>query len=144
MHVCDVFCAVLDIRTGRLEYSNGGHNIPYLIYPGGIKQLGGSGGIALGVMEEARYGARGIVLEAGSGLFLYTDGVTEAADGAGNLFSERRLEHFLERVNASSTTEIIEGAVAEVRGFSAGVPQSDDITLLAIRYMGERESGNTL
>ncbi|MCI0526231.1 MAG: SpoIIE family protein phosphatase, partial [Nitrospira sp.] len=77
-----VFCAVLDIRTGRLEYSNGGHNLPYLLYPDGIKPLENPGGIALGVMDEARYHARGIVLKAGSGLFLYTDGVTEAVDGA--------------------------------------------------------------
>ncbi|MGQ0592992.1 MAG: PP2C family protein-serine/threonine phosphatase [Gammaproteobacteria bacterium] len=88
-------------------------------------------------MEEASYHAREIVLEAGSGLFLYTDGVTEAVDGGGNLFSEHRLEHFLGRVNGSSPTEMIQGAIAEVRGFSAGVPQSDDITLLALRYRGE-------
>ncbi len=133
-----VFCAVLSIHTGRLEYSNGGHNLPYLLYPNGIKPLENTGGVALGVMEEARYHARGIVLEAGSGLFLYTDGVTESVDGGGKLFSEHRLEHFLARVNGSSPTEIIQGAVAEVRGFSAGVPQSDDITLLALRYLGEQ------
>lgn len=133
-----VFRAVLNIHTGRLEYSNGGRNLPYLLYPNEIKPLGKTGGIALGVMEEARYHARGIVLEAGSGLFLYTDGVTEAVDGGGNLFSEHRLEHFLERVNGSSRKEIIQGAVAEVRAFAAGVPQSDDITLLTLRYLGER------
>ncbi|MGH8659922.1 MAG: SpoIIE family protein phosphatase [Gammaproteobacteria bacterium] len=133
-----VFCAVLDVRTGRLEYSNAGHNLPYLICPNGIKPLEKTGGIALGVMEEARYHARGIVLKPGSGLFLYTDGVTEAMDGAGNLFSQHRLEHFLERVKGFSPTQIIQGAVAEVGDFSAGVPQSDDITLLALRYLGAR------
>ncbi|MCI0526022.1 MAG: PP2C family protein-serine/threonine phosphatase [Nitrospira sp.] len=133
-----VFCAVLDIRTGRLLYSNGGHNLPYLLYPNGVRPLEKTGGMALGVTEEARYQAGGIVLKPGSGLFLYTDGVTEAVDGAGTLFSEHRLEDFLKRVNGFSPREIIQGAVAEVRSFSAGVPQADDITLLAFRYLGEQ------
>lgn len=130
-----VFCAVLDIRTGEVEYSNGGHNLPYFVNHDGIKALENTGGMALGLMEDVTYRSAKILLRAGDGLFLYTDGVTEAMDEGGNLFSERRLEDFLHHANGSSVTEIIRGAVDQVRSHAAGAPQSDDITALALKYL---------
>jgi len=75
------------------------------------------------------------VLRAGDELFLYTDGVTEAMDEGGNQFSEPRLAEFLHEANGSSATEIIHGAVDQVRRHSAGAPQSDDITALTLKYL---------
>ena len=130
-----VFCAVLDIRTGEVEYSNGGHNLPYLISHGEIAPLKNTGGMALGFTEDVTYRSEKIVLRAGDGLFLYTDGVTDAMDEGGNQFSEPRLAEFLHEANGSSATEIIHGAVDQVRRHSAGTPQSDDITALTLKYL---------
>src|SRR5262245_5670027 len=130
-----VFCAVLDIRTGEVEYSNGGHNLPYLVSHGQTSPLKNTGGMVLGFTEDVTYRAEKIVLRAGDGLFLYTDGVTEAMDERGNQFSEHRLAEFLQQANGSSATELIRGAVDQVRRHSAGAPQSDDITALALKYL---------
>jgi sigma-B regulation protein RsbU (phosphoserine phosphatase) len=134
-----VFCAVLDIRTGEVEYSNGGHNLPYLISHNATSPLKNTGGMALGFKQDVTYRAEKIVLRAGDGLFLYTDGVTEAMDDGGNQFSEPRLEAFLHQVNGSSATEIIHRAVDQVKHHSAGAPQSDDITVLTLKYLLNRE-----
>jgi serine phosphatase RsbU (regulator of sigma subunit) len=130
-----VFCAVLDTRTGEVEYSNGGHNLPYFISDDEIKPLQNTGGMALGILEDASFRSEKLRLQGGNRLFLYTDGVTEAMDEDGNQYSEPRLEDFLHRANGSSVSEIIRGAVENVRSHSAGAPQSDDITVLALKFL---------
>jgi phosphoserine phosphatase RsbU/P len=130
-----VFCAVLDIRTGEVEYSNGGHNLPYFVSRGETRILENTGGMALGFTPDVRYRSEKITLGAGDGLFLYTDGVTEAMDEAGNQFSEPRLVEYLHQANGASVTELIRGAVDQVRHHSAGAPQSDDITALTLKYL---------
>jgi phosphoserine phosphatase RsbU/P len=130
-----VFCAVLDIRTGEVEYSNGGHNLPYFVGHHATASLRNTGGTALGCTTDVSYRSEKIVLQAGDGLFLYTDGVTEAMDETGNQFSELRLEDFLHQSNGSSVTELIHGAVDKVKSHAAGAAQSDDITALAIKFL---------
>src|SRR5689334_8325730 len=119
-----VFCAVLDIRTGEVEYSNGGHNLPYFVSHDETKPLKNTGGMALGIVEEATFGSEKLRLRDGDRLFLYTDGVTEAMDEAGNQFSEPRLAEFLRQANGSSAAEIIRGTVDQVRLHSGSAPQS--------------------
>jgi len=130
-----VFCAVLDTRTGEVEYSNGGHNLPYLVSHDEVAPLKNTGGMALGFAEDVTYRSEKIMLRGGDGLFLYTDGVTEAMDAADNQFSEPRLAEFLHRVNGSSVTVITHSAVDQVRHHSSGVPQSDDMTVLTLKYL---------
>jgi sigma-B regulation protein RsbU (phosphoserine phosphatase) len=130
-----VFCAVLDIRTGEVEYSNGGHNLPYLIGRGETVPLKNTGGMALGFTDNVTYRSEKILLRTGDKLFLYTDGVTEAMDEAGNQFSEPRLEEFLAQANGTTATELVSAAVDQVRRHSAGAPQSDDITALTLKYL---------
>lgn len=130
-----VFCAVLDVRTGEVEYSNGGHNLPYFVSHVETKPLRNTGGMALGFKEDVAYRSQQILLRAGDGLFLYTDGMTEAMDEAGVQFSEPCLEEFLHQANGSSVTDIIRGALDQVRSHTAGAPQSDDITALALKYL---------
>ncbi|HEV8712868.1 MAG TPA: GAF domain-containing SpoIIE family protein phosphatase [Candidatus Binatia bacterium] len=130
-----IFYGVLNIRTGAVEYSNGGHNPPYLLSPQGtVIPLDNPGGMALGVRANAPYRAKRIQLRKGESLFLYTDGVTEAMDHAGNLFSERRLQDCLQQVSGAAPLELIRDAVSAVKRFASGAEQSDDITALAIRY----------
>src|SRR5262249_13079783 len=94
-----IFYGELNVHTGVVEYSNGGHNPPYLVSPlGTVAPLDNPGGMALGVRADALYHATQIRLRAGDSLFLYTDGLTEAMDRAANLFSERRLHACLQQL----------------------------------------------
>jgi sigma-B regulation protein RsbU (phosphoserine phosphatase) len=131
-----VFCCVLDARTGQVEYSNAGHNLPYVLSNGAVMALPKTGGIALGVTETAHFNTGQLLLKPGDQLVLYTDGVTEAMDKDDQLFSESRMETTLQGMNGLSSKALIEKVVREVQCFAGGVPQSDDITLLVLRYMG--------
>jgi phosphoserine phosphatase RsbU/P len=77
-----------------------------------------------------------VVLAPGDALFLYTDGVTEAMDAAGQLFTERRLEVCLRRADHLAVAYLTQAVAGEVNAFAAGAPQSDDLTVLALRYLG--------
>jgi sigma-B regulation protein RsbU (phosphoserine phosphatase) len=136
-----LFSGILDIRTGRVEYSNGGHNLPYLLANGRIAPLENTPGIVVGAIEGATYQRKRIVLQPGDRLLLYTDGVTEAMDKRRELFSERRLEGFLASVNHASPEDLTHSLVQEVRRFSAGAAQSDDLTILALQYRGVENHG---
>ncbi|MEA3280460.1 MAG: SpoIIE family protein phosphatase, partial [Thermodesulfobacteriota bacterium] len=133
-----LFIGILNVRTGELEYCNGGHNPPYLIRADGtIKALEGTSGMALGVMEDFSYKSKKIVLQKGESVFLYTDGVTEAMNKKDELFSEKRLEEKLSVIKEKSVKEIVSGIMQEITAFSQGVEQSDDITMIALRFYGK-------
>ena len=139
-----IFYGILRLRTGELEYSSGGHNLPYVLFQNGaVEALEQTGGMALGVLEGVTYGAKKVTLRPREELFLYTDGVTEAMDSAGNLFSDHRLREFLQREPKLSPTELIHSVVSEVKRFSCGVEQSDDITALAIHYLSDDNHDDT-
>ncbi len=131
-----LFCAILNIRTGQVDYSNGGHNLPYYLHHSGVTPLENPGGRALGVMEQSAYMSGRMVLSPGEALLLYTDGVTEAMDSRDRLYSDQRLEQFLASNRDSSPRQIIDDLVSDVRHFAGGAPQSDDITVLALLYFG--------
>lgn len=131
-----IFYGILRLRTGELEYSSGGHNPPYVLFQNGaVEALEQTGGMALGVLEDVTYGTKKVTLRPREEIFLYTDGVTEAMDSAGNLFSDHRLREFLQRAHKLSPTELIHSVVSEVKRFSCGAEQSDDITALALQYL---------
>jgi serine phosphatase RsbU (regulator of sigma subunit) len=141
-----LFCAILNIRTGQVDYSNGGHNPPYYLHHSGVTPLEKPGGRALGVVEQSPYISGRMVLSPGEALLLYTDGVTEAMDSRETVYSDQRLEQFLASNRDSSPRQIIGDLVSDVRHFVAGAPQSDDITALALLYFGttkdERKTGD--
>jgi sigma-B regulation protein RsbU (phosphoserine phosphatase) len=137
-----LFCGILDTRTGEINYSNGGHNPPYHIARDGVQQVPKTGGRLLGLIEETTYSGSRMVLGSGETLFLYTDGVTEAMDPAEQFFSERRLESILAQTKFASAREQIEHLTGQITLFAAGAEQSDDITTLAIRYLGPAGSNN--
>lgn len=133
-----VFCGMLHTRTGAVWYSNGGHNSPYLMSSNGaVQALDRTGGLVLGAMDDITYRKKQITLKAGDGLFLYTDGITEAMDTAGNLFSDARLRSVLRQAPQTGPDEIIQTVVDDVKRFTSGALQSDDITALALTYRYE-------
>jgi phosphoserine phosphatase RsbU/P len=130
------FCAILNIRTGQVDYSNGGHNLPYYLHHSEVTPLENPGGRALGVVEQSAYISGRMVLSPGEALLLYTDGVTEAMDSRERLYSDQRLKQFLASNRDSSPRQIIGDLVSDVRHFAGAAPQSDDITALALLYVG--------
>jgi sigma-B regulation protein RsbU (phosphoserine phosphatase) len=130
------FYGVLHTDTGKVEYAVGGHNPPFVLKKGGVEELAVTAGIVVGVLSDARYETASLQLAPGEAIVLYTDGVTEALDASEVLFSEERLEELLGEVKDQPTEEIVRRVVGDVRRHAGGVPQSDDVTVLAIRYNG--------
>jgi sigma-B regulation protein RsbU (phosphoserine phosphatase) len=130
-----LFYGLLDTKTGGFSYSNGGHNPPYWLRAGqSPDDLELTGDMMLGMIEGQTYSTKEFRLNPGDGLFLYTDGVTEAMDPAGKQFTERRLEEYLRGASAADTDSLIKGVVEAVQLFASGAPQSDDLTALALRF----------
>ena len=129
-----VFYGILHTDTGELEFSNAGHNVPYVIHDNGMSLVGRPEGMALGIVDDARYRTSRIVLKARETLLLYTDGVTEAMDTQGRLFSTPQLERTLQRLADKRPVHLLTKLVEDVQAFSSGALQADDITLLALMY----------
>jgi phosphoserine phosphatase RsbU/P len=131
-----LFYGVLDTRTGEIQFANAGHNPPYLLVPQGPRALRERSGPMLGVIEGVEYVARACRIERGEGIVLYTDGVTEAIGPDRKFFEEEKLERFLSERREGSVERIVTGLLAAAQDFSGGLPQADDITVLALRYWG--------
>lgn len=129
-----VFYGILHTETGELEFSNGGHNVPYVIGGDRVVPLGTPSGMALGIVDDAQYQTSRTSLKAGEALVLYTDGVTEAMDPQGRLFSTPRFERTLQRLANQRPIDLLTRLVEDVQAFSSGALQADDITLLALQY----------
>jgi sigma-B regulation protein RsbU (phosphoserine phosphatase) len=128
-----LFFAMLAPATGELAFCNAGHNAPYRLNGATVEPVEGAKGIILGVRPDAPYTTGRLALPAGEGLYLFTDGVTEAADGEGTLFAEPRLEAVLRAAGGRSSAELVKSVTDAVRGFVGAALASDDITMLAIR-----------
>jgi sigma-B regulation protein RsbU (phosphoserine phosphatase) len=129
-----IFYGIFNTTTGEIEYSNGGHNPPYIMKADGkVQPLEMAGGIALGVMEGMSYDVNRIELQPGDGIFLYTDGVTEAFNAEGVMYTDQRLEQLLTGQNSQSIKAIVQKVFKNVSDFSTGMEQSDDITILSMR-----------
>lgn len=134
-----VFCLVIHLPSGRCRFANGGHNLPCVVRADGkIDYLPKTKGAALGVMEGLTVAESETSLTPGDTLFLYTDGVTEAMNRQEELFGDNRMTAELSRRRALSCTDLL-GAMAEaVTAHADGAEQSDDITMVAFRYFGQR------
>ncbi len=140
-----LFIGILNIVTGELEYCNGGHNPPYLLTAEAsenISPLATTDDIALGVMEELSFSCKSVTLKPGETVFVFTDGVTEAMNRQEDLFTEPRLEKILNRCSRKPVTRIADEIMQAIDDFSAGIPQTDDITMLVIRYNGGETVAN--
>jgi sigma-B regulation protein RsbU (phosphoserine phosphatase) len=130
-----VFYGILHTETGELEYCIAGHNPPYLLTKtGDLSQITEPSGMMAGAFEVATFETGRLMMKPDDTIFLYTDGVTEAANIAGEFFSEERLHQLLERTPSGSAEEIVSNVLNEVRAFVAGAPQSDDVTAMAVTF----------
>lgn len=134
------FLAILTISSGEIVYSNGGHNLPYVLrQDGSLQMLPRIPGMALGVMEEVPYVCAAFNLDQGDCLVMYTDGVTEAMNEEGALFSEERLEAALTGLTGATAQETVDVILKSTRQFADGAKQSDDITIVVLQFLA---SGN--
>jgi sigma-B regulation protein RsbU (phosphoserine phosphatase) len=141
-----LFLSILDLSTGELYYTNAGHNPPYLKrYDGTIEILNQRHGPAIGMIDDIVYTESKIALNYGDLLVVYTDGITEAMNSDRQLFSDLRLQSFLEQYSHTSAVEIVEAIIHAIQKFQGDEEQSDDITLLCLRFLGEhRQSSNRI
>lgn len=119
---------------GMLEYVRAGHPSPLLLRGDEVSDLYRDGSFPIGLLEEATFAACRIQLEPGDTLLLYTDGVSEAEDKDHDLFAVPRLRDALAQHSDSSPEQLKAGILDAVEQFTAGAKQSDDITLLVVRY----------
>lgn len=128
-----LFCAFLDVTSGRLVYSNAGHCAPIVARAGKAAQLEMPRGALVGVFPGLRYAAMEIVLERGTVLVCFTDGVTEAQSLAAEQFSEERLLSLVAAHSERPVENLLDAVQRELTGFMGDTPQGDDCTLLAVR-----------
>jgi serine phosphatase RsbU (regulator of sigma subunit) len=122
---------------GVLTYCNAGHNPPLVIGGAGLRRLE-TGGPVVGLLPNAGFEAGTIRLDPGDLVVVFTDGVSEAFNPAGEEFGEARVVEAAAAAPVASPDRIVDGIMAAVRAFTAGAVQSDDITVMVIRYVGSR------
>jgi adenylate cyclase len=132
-----IFYAVLDLRTGALAFSSAGHDDGLLLTGADTCELLRYMGPAIGLIETAEYSTATRTLSPGDMLLLLTDGMTEAFDGQGRVFSSDRVVKSATRRGYASAAELVQSLNDEVGRFSAGTEQSDDITCVALRFNGQ-------
>jgi serine phosphatase RsbU (regulator of sigma subunit) len=126
---------------GRMVTCNAGHNPPLLLRHDGTTQWITTGGLLVGVFEQAQFEEESFALAPGDALVLFSDGVTEAQSASGEMYGEDRLLALLKGATAKSATEIVNHVLDDVRVFSDGAAQADDITVLVVRYKGSPPEG---
>lgn len=131
-----MFFGLLD-PDGTLEFVRAGHPAPLLLRQGAVSELYSTGSFPVGLVEDASYTSDRVQLEPGDTLLLYTDGVTEAEDPDRNLFQDWRLKEVLGQHKSSSLKSLQDGIFNAIASFTQGTSQSDDVTLLVVRYRGQ-------
>ena len=133
-----VFMGLLNIKTGEFCYVNAEHNRPLLrCGTAGFSYLPKADTCMMAVMEGLTFPVRKLQLNSGDCLFLYTDGVTEAMNPEGELFSDKKLETLLGTVPPDMETKDILTLVSQaVKAHAGSAEQSDDVTMLGLLYKG--------
>ena len=129
------FVAILDTTTGEIEYVNAGHNPPIVNLNDKFEYLKSETNLVLSAMENYEYKSSKISLKPENNILIYTDGVTEAQNIKEEFYGEERLLKFIND-KAGKSKEIIEDIKNDIKEFSSGAPQFDDITILDVKYLG--------
>lgn len=128
------FACVVNTETGHARMVNAGHNPPSVKRHGKREFLALAPGLVLGAMEGVSYHEKGLQFSAGDSMLLYTDGVTEAFNAEGAMFSEEGLAAVLQRADEHGERGLAHIVERDVEDFAAGAAQSDDITVLSFAW----------
>ena len=135
-----LFVGVLDLPTGRLRYSNAGHDAPLLV-GAGVGELPCDPNIPVGFMPEWKYSLQEAHIFTGTTIFLFTDGLTEAMDADQNQFQMERVNDVAAQALANQQQEprqLIARMTGAVHQFVGNAEQSDDLTMMAIQYIKQQ------
>jgi phosphoserine phosphatase RsbU/P len=128
------FYGILGV-DGVLTYCNAGHNAPLLVSASGIRRLE-TGGVVLGLFEQAAFEEETLTLEKGDLIIAFSDGVTEAMNPDSEEFTDDRLLACANAHRGEPPQQIMNALLADVQAFCAGATQSDDVTVVMVRYNG--------
>ena len=127
------FMAVLNIKTGELDFVNAGHNQPFYRNADGYRKVEVKRNMVLGGLENIKFEAETLQMASGDRLFLYTDGVNEAQNNNGEFYGDERLENILNQ-DLQSPFDALNQVKNDVAEFTQGAEQSDDLTMLEILF----------
>jgi sigma-B regulation protein RsbU (phosphoserine phosphatase) len=122
-------------RDGQLTYCNAGHNPPVLLGRRGLRRLE-TGGAIIGVFRQTRFQEEILQLDPGDTLVVFSDGLTEALNCDDHEFGEERLLSCLQANGELPASQLLECLLDDVRQFTVGAEQSDDLTVMVLRYLG--------
>jgi serine phosphatase RsbU (regulator of sigma subunit) len=123
---------------GALSYVNAGHCAPMVVLPGGGVRTLETTAMPVGLLEGAEFVVAAERLEPGDKVVIYSDGVSEAQNTAGDFFGKKRLRELVAARAAEGCRAIHDAIQEAVSAFTEGAPQSDDITLLVLEFGGEQ------
>ena len=127
----------IDLTTGKVQFANAGHNPPLVRRKDGkFEYLRSRAGLVLAGMEGFPYKAQELQLERGDVIYLYTDGVTEATNASNELYGEERLIEAINSREFADMQELCKFIKSDVDAFVGEAPQFDDITMVALQYIG--------
>ena len=129
-----MFIGVLDLPTGRLRYCDAGHDCPMIMAHGDWFMVDAKPNLPVGVFDDFTYSMQETQIEPNSTIFLYTDGLTEAKNNQHKQFGLERVENVLGVCTGLQPKAILEKITDAVHGFVKDAEQSDDLTMMAIRY----------
>ncbi|MBK9441800.1 MAG: serine/threonine-protein phosphatase [Comamonadaceae bacterium] len=129
------FCGIVDLETRTLRYVNAGHNAPALaLGDQAFAYLAEPINPIVGMFDGLNYRVGQVVLTPGSALLLYTDGVTEAEDKDKAMLGDEPFLAMLNAVSSRAAGDLVDAVFSAVSAFAGDTPQSDDITVLALRW----------
>ena len=131
-----MFVGILDLTTGRLDYCNAGHEAPVV----GGQPLNIKRNLPVGILPEWEYEGQQTQLLSGDMIFLYTDGLSEAENHAGKRLGRSHVQQLASQHTDETPQQLVQLMEDEVRRHAADTEQSDDITLLAVKWLKEQES----
>jgi serine phosphatase RsbU (regulator of sigma subunit) len=131
-----IFFAILR-ADGRMTYCNAGQNPPLLFSAAGVRKLE-TGGMIVGLFPHATYEQEEVQLTTGDLLAVYSDGVSEALNPAGDEYGEAHIQEVVAQNWLEPSDAVLQTLLASVRGFAQGAPQNDDVTALVVRYTPPR------
>ncbi len=119
--------------NGVLEFSNAGHDPPFLVRTGSVTPLDARA-LPLGINGDTCYEPESVRLDPDDFLFLYTDGVSETRNETGDEFGSQRVQEALTNLRGLEAIEVVQSVLDGVRSFQRNAPQIDDVTAMAIRW----------
>lgn len=135
-----LFIGILDTKSGILDYCNAAHNYPYILHADGTLQtLSKSHGLPLGIYKNKNYKSGSLELKYGDLFLLYTDGVINSRDSTDQHYGTEKLEQNILHMADLSVAEVVDKLSKSIVIYEGEKKQEDDITLLALRYLGHKQ-----